>query len=318
MIQVIPAPKTFGSELGRALGGGISQGYSQASEAAQKLKGEEAGAKRKFGYDVKLEEEKSRLKRQEEQAKIDARNELVEKIENSTKSPSKKFADELTKSPEEKEDFDLDQEFEEEDPFIKAKKYAAAVDGTGMCGGCRVQVGGRSQFACVDGPEFDAHEVDFTAWPNATPCTANPSARRWSGSSAIRNPTWHWSATDASSRMSRPAESVMPNPLPPKERTKIPRQKMPEQEPEHRRQNFTEVNLGLNFHLATQEAMRCLDCAHPKCIDGCPVGVKVKDFIALVLTGDYLAAAAKIREDNIMSRRSRAGSVRRKTSAKAR
>jgi len=35
------------------------------------------------------------------------------------------------------------------------------VDGTGMCGGCRVQVGGRSKFACVDGPEFDAHEVDF-------------------------------------------------------------------------------------------------------------------------------------------------------------
>ena len=35
------------------------------------------------------------------------------------------------------------------------------VDGTGMCGGCRVQVAGRSQFACVDGPEFDAHEVDF-------------------------------------------------------------------------------------------------------------------------------------------------------------
>ena len=75
---------------------------------------------------------------------------------------------------------------------------------------------------------------------------------------------------------------------------------MPEQEPEHRRQNFTEVNLGLNFHLATQEAMRCLDCAHPKCIDGCPVGVKVKEFIALVLAGDYLAAAAKIREDNIL------------------
>jgi glutamate synthase (NADPH/NADH) small chain len=92
----------------------------------------------------------------------------------------------------------------------------------------------------------------------------------------------------------------MANPLPPKERTKIPRQKMPEQEPERRRRNFSEVNLGLNFHLATQEAMRCLDCAHPKCIDGCPVGVKVKEFIALVLAGDYLAAAAKIREDNIL------------------
>lgn len=36
------------------------------------------------------------------------------------------------------------------------------VDGTGMCGGCRVLVGGTSRFACVDGPEFDAHEVDFT------------------------------------------------------------------------------------------------------------------------------------------------------------
>jgi glutamate synthase (NADPH/NADH) small chain len=92
----------------------------------------------------------------------------------------------------------------------------------------------------------------------------------------------------------------MANPLPPKERTKISRQKMPEQEPERRRQNFTEVNLGLNFHLATQEAMRCLECAHPKCTDGCPVGVKVKDFIGLVLAGDYLAAAAKVREDNIL------------------
>jgi ferredoxin--NADP+ reductase len=35
------------------------------------------------------------------------------------------------------------------------------VDGTGMCGGCRVLIGGKSQFACVDGPEFDAHDVDF-------------------------------------------------------------------------------------------------------------------------------------------------------------
>jgi len=92
----------------------------------------------------------------------------------------------------------------------------------------------------------------------------------------------------------------MANPLTPKERTKIPRQKMPEQESEQRRHNFKEVNLGLDFHLATQEAMRCLDCAHPKCVDGCPVGVKVKEFIALVLAGDYLGAAAKIREDNIL------------------
>jgi sulfide dehydrogenase subunit beta len=35
------------------------------------------------------------------------------------------------------------------------------VDGTGMCGGCRVRIGGEVKFACVDGPDFDAHQVDF-------------------------------------------------------------------------------------------------------------------------------------------------------------
>jgi ferredoxin--NADP+ reductase len=42
-----------------------------------------------------------------------------------------------------------------------ASLNALMVDGTGMCGGCRVTVGGRMRFACVDGPEFDAHQVDF-------------------------------------------------------------------------------------------------------------------------------------------------------------
>jgi ferredoxin--NADP+ reductase len=37
------------------------------------------------------------------------------------------------------------------------------VDGTGMCGGCRVSVGGETMFACIDGPEFDAHAVDFSS-----------------------------------------------------------------------------------------------------------------------------------------------------------
>ena len=92
----------------------------------------------------------------------------------------------------------------------------------------------------------------------------------------------------------------MANPLPPKDRTKIPRQHMPEQAPACRAQNFTEVNLGFDVNIAKQEALRCLECANPKCVDGCPVGVKVKDFIALVLDGDYLAAAAKIREDDVL------------------
>jgi glutamate synthase (NADPH/NADH) small chain len=90
------------------------------------------------------------------------------------------------------------------------------------------------------------------------------------------------------------------NPLPPKERTAIPRQHMPEQKPDERNKNFAEVNLGFDFSLAKQEALRCLTCANPKCTDGCPVGVKVKDFITLILEGNYLAAAAKIREDDVL------------------
>jgi len=92
----------------------------------------------------------------------------------------------------------------------------------------------------------------------------------------------------------------MSNILSPKERTKIPRQKMPEQEPHDRRRNFTEVNLGLDFELAKQEATRCLECASPKCVDGCPVGVKVKEFVGLILAGKYLDAAAKVREDDVL------------------
>lgn len=90
------------------------------------------------------------------------------------------------------------------------------------------------------------------------------------------------------------------NELPPKERTRIPRQEMPTEGPDERRHSFDEVNLGLSSLQAHQEALRCLECAHPKCVEGCPVGVKVKDFVDLITRGDYLAAAAKIREDNVL------------------
>jgi len=90
------------------------------------------------------------------------------------------------------------------------------------------------------------------------------------------------------------------NSLPPKERTKIPRTKMPEQEPGERRHNFDEVNLGLELELARREALRCLECSNTKCVETCPVGVKVKDFVRLIVAGDILAAAAKMREDNVL------------------
>ena len=90
------------------------------------------------------------------------------------------------------------------------------------------------------------------------------------------------------------------NPLKPKERMKIARQAMPEQHAHERTHNFSEVNLGLDLELAKQEALRCLQCAKPTCIDTCPVGVNVKAFVDLILAGDYLGAAAKIREDNVL------------------
>ncbi len=97
-----------------------------------------------------------------------------------------------------------------------------------------------------------------------------------------------------------PAKEVSANPVPMKERMKIPRQGMPEQAAELRVMNFTEVNLGYSMELARQEALRCLECAKPTCVDYCPVGVKVKEFVKLIVAGDYLGAAAKIREDNVL------------------
>jgi glutamate synthase (NADPH) small chain len=90
------------------------------------------------------------------------------------------------------------------------------------------------------------------------------------------------------------------NPLPLRERIKLPRQHMPEQEAQERATRFTEVNLGYSAQLARQEAMRCLECAKPTCMDSCPVGVKVREFVELIVAGDFAGAAAKIREDNVL------------------
>jgi glutamate synthase (NADPH/NADH) small chain len=88
--------------------------------------------------------------------------------------------------------------------------------------------------------------------------------------------------------------------LPPRDRVKIPRQPMPEEPPEERRGDFREVNLGLTVLGATTEATRCLECNHPPCVSGCPVNVNIREFVRLVHEGDYLGAAAKIREDNVL------------------
>jgi glutamate synthase (NADPH) small chain len=92
----------------------------------------------------------------------------------------------------------------------------------------------------------------------------------------------------------------VPNTIPMKERMKMPRQHMPERPALERNHNFEEVNLGFDPELAREEALRCLACAKPTCTKGCPVAVKVKEFVQLIIDGDYLGAAAKVREDNVL------------------
>jgi glutamate synthase (NADPH/NADH) small chain len=90
------------------------------------------------------------------------------------------------------------------------------------------------------------------------------------------------------------------NPIPLKERMKITRQHMPEQPPMERARNFVEVNLGYHSDLANIEATRCIECKNPACVTECPVSVKVREFVDLVVGGDYLGAIAKVREDNVL------------------
>jgi len=83
-----------------------------------------------------------------------------------------------------------------------------------------------------------------------------------------------------------------------KDRMAMGRTEMPEAPGRERATNFAEVNLGYTDQLAILEASRCLLCPTPKCIDGCPVGVRIDDFIRAVAAGDFEKAADVVRMDN--------------------
>jgi glutamate synthase (NADPH/NADH) small chain len=79
---------------------------------------------------------------------------------------------------------------------------------------------------------------------------------------------------------------------------KVPRQKMPEQEPQKRIRNFEEVPLGYFEHTAMIEAKRCIQCKKPGCISGCPVDVKIPEFIKQIVEGNFIEAARTLKETN--------------------
>jgi len=151
------------------------------------------------------------------------------------------------------------------------------VDGTGMCGGCRVVVNDEVKFACVDGPEFDAHAVDFTTLMN-------------------RNRAYH---EEEQCALDAAAERIKSEHL--YERHKLPRQPMPARNPTERTADFNEVNLGFTEALVQLEAQRCLNCKRPACVKGCPVDVKIPEFIQLITNQNYIQASKLIKEDNVLA-----------------
>ena len=184
------------------------------------------------------------------------------------------------------------------------------VDGTGMCGACRLTIGGKTKFVCIDGPEFDGALVDWdemfkrmgtfkraeqeemehyeehlasASVPEATP----------SGTTDIvmdNDPTNDTIETLTDKKA--PWRQELRTAVKPKERMLIERVVMPELDPVYRATTRTEeVNIGLTKEMAMQEAKRCLDCPKPSCIEGCPVSIDIPSFIKNIERGQFLAAA---------------------------
>ncbi len=165
------------------------------------------------------------------------------------------------------------------------------VDGTGMCGACRVTVGGKTKFVCVDGPEFDGHQVDFDGMMQRLGSFKREEAEelnKLDKCEATGEPT------EACELTSRDAEwrVALRSKMKPKERTAIERCEMPELEPAYRATKLREeVNTGLTKEMAMMEAQRCLDCPNPACMEGCPVSIKIPSFIKNIERGEFGKAA---------------------------
>ena len=175
------------------------------------------------------------------------------------------------------------------------------VDGTGMCGACRVTVGGKTKFVCVDGPEFDAHEVDFDGMLKRL-------GRYKTDEMAAYEAYLHGDRSQIVELVKEEKEQssielceVAPFEGKAKDRVAIPRVKMNELAPEVRIQSlYEEVNQGLTFSQAVTEAHRCLNCKNPTCVAGCPVNINIPGFIKQLELGNVLGAAAIIGESSTL------------------
>jgi homotetrameric NADPH-dependent glutamate synthase len=164
---------------------------------------------------------------------------------------------------------------------------AIMVDGTGMCGSCRVTVGNEVKFACVDGPDFDGHQVDFKELMLRQ--------KRFKGEESKANTDYDHvckvekTLFEQNKRNYKKYKDLAPHATP-----------MPERDALERSRNFKEVNLGYSMADALAEAERCIMCSKPACIEGCPVGIDIPRFIRHLLVRDVDGALAVINESNLL------------------
>ena len=191
------------------------------------------------------------------------------------------------------------------------------VDGTGMCGACRLTIGGKTKFVCIDGPEFDGALVDWdemfkrmgtfkkveredlehfqehldTVEPIITKYTTDIVMDVAPTDDPIEV------LIDRDAQWRKDLRTAMK----PKDRTKIERVQMPELDPVYRATTRTEeVNKGLTKEMALTEAKRCLDCAKPTCVEGCPVNINIPSFIKNIERGQFLAAAKVLKNTSAL------------------
>lgn len=218
---------------------------------------------------------------------------------------------------------------------LLAKKYGIPndvslntimVDGTGMCGACRLTIGGKTRFVCIDGPEFNGDLVDWDEMfkrmgtfkeietaPNPSKEDERLAEKKLekgtegkAGKDKDNNTSAQEATTENHTLSSSEAQEgdwrkTLRKALKPKERIAIERVKMPELDPEYRaKTRLEEVNIGLTPEMAMQEAKRCLDCPKPSCVEGCPVNIQIPDFIKNIERGNFLEAAKILKETSAL------------------
>ena len=190
------------------------------------------------------------------------------------------------------------------------------VDGTGMCGSCRVSVNGKMRFACVDGPDFDGHGVDFGELAlrmrrfeyEEKGCMARyetERARLRQLGAGGENPAVVPARTRAFNLLDVPVPVAKPEPEGPRTPRKVTevaptRTPMRQQPAEVRVCNFDEVALGYGLESALLEADRCIQCKKPKCIEGCPVQIDIPGFVGALQRKDIEASYRILKSSNAL------------------